>query len=151
MQLRSTALDAPAADRLSRRPSLPAQYLLPMRAAMRVWTWQDPMLTSILCVGLAIAAVLLALVPWPSALYYGGRIGGLAALGPHMYYFGKKREEQSARTAAEEARFQAADAKGKALILQEYRDKLMEKAKAKIEANEASSKRKTLTDAQLQR
>ena len=118
---------------------------------MRILTWQDRMLTSLLSVGLALVTVLLALLPWPFLLHYGVRIGGLLALGPHMYFVGRRRQQQKADAAAEEARFQAADAKGKALILQEHRDRMMEKAKARIAANEAASARKIRTEAQLKR
>ena len=72
-------------------------------------------------------------------LHYGCRIIGLAALGPHMHFVGRKVDR--GRTAAREElrNYREADGPGRKAIIDEFRRKLMEEASDMVKKAQVKS------------
>ena len=69
--------------------------LIYMRAIQRTLTWEDRILSFLLCIALTITCVvtffageLLMLIPWGVVFEWTFRLLGVAAFGPHMYWVG---------------------------------------------------------------
>ena len=107
--------------------------VVPLRWLMRVWSWDDRLVTTCAVYHLALLAVLLALVPWALVLPVAFRALGLAAFGPHMYWVGKRLERQVRKEALWEQEYRRADKAGKKVILQRHRRRLTEEYQARLD------------------
>ena len=111
----------------------PVQYLLHLflmyvRIAERVVSWEDRFLTFSACVVLVVIVALLAslgelimLIPWASVFEWMFRLLGVAAFGPHMIWVGKKIRARMQEREKQAKLFAEADSATRNTILQEHR------------------------------
>ena len=88
------------------------EVLLDANALHRLFTWQDSAHTTLLYISLVLLTAILAAIPWgvvvPFVVTWLTRLVGLALLGPHMYWVGRKLEAIEVQTARDAAAAAAA-------------------------------------------
>lgn len=108
--------------------------VLPLRAVTSLLSWDDPFVTTWLCVGLVGLGVVFALIPWGFVCFWGMRAFGIAAFGPHMYFYGQKLERAGMEMAQAEKEFEQKTDEEKQDQMRAFREKLMkEQAEALLE------------------
>lgn len=113
-----------------------AKAVVPLRAIRYILFWQDRFLTSWLCIGLALLALVLAIVPWATVLHYCCRLASLGLFGPHMHFVGRRVDAARLATKAELRRYRESNDAQREAILEEYRKVTMAEAQAKARAKQ---------------
>ena len=110
------------------------QLLIYIRATTRVLTWADTIVTAWFYLGLIVAIVVLALIPWAPVCHWGVRVVGALIFGPHMYLVGRYLDRLAAEEQKKEEAYAAADSEGKEVILKREREVLLLAAQQKLAA-----------------
>jgi hypothetical protein len=122
-------------------------YVVEIRSASSLLTWDDPALTTYLCLLLGASAIALPFVPWKPV----ARLLGALALGPHMWFIGAKARRATAADAATAdlmARYRECgdDAIKMARLVEEEREKRKKATAEADEAAAAAAKKRPLSD-----
>ena len=113
--------------------------ILPIRGYTNLLSWEDPFVTTWLYLFSSAFAFIALFLPWGFVCYWGLRLFGLAAFGPHMHWVGKRMTEHAVFLKAQEAAFENQSDAERKKIVSEYREQKIKEEAERVLAEAARS------------